>query len=181
MELLELILYHDHQVRVTLDALDVTGGEYTRVLEVGRHESHQQQQQQQPNQVFTVVQNSKSTVEGKSPPGYKAQTGYSMFTNEVLRLPTQRSLTRLSDYVHQSGAMKLVPVNQTGSCMFAAVMCCTNTLAEYTNMHQLVKTFLSYKEFFPILQEHITGNYGHLRLSKAVYDQKCADDMITDM
>ena len=103
----------------------MTGGEYTRVLEVGRYipqEGQQQDpQQEQPNQVFVMAQNSKSMVEGRAPPEYAAQASYSTFTNEVLGLPTQRSLSRLSDYVHKVGVMKLVPVNQRGSCMFAAV------------------------------------------------------------
>ena len=93
------------------------------MLEVGRYIQQQEQQQEQPNQVFVMAQNSKSTVEGKAPPEYKGQEGYSTFVNEVLGLPTQKALSILSDYVHQNGAVKLVPVNQTGSCMFAAVRC----------------------------------------------------------
>ena len=44
-----------------------------------------------------------------------------------------------------------------------------------------MKTFLAYKEFFyPVLKEHIRGNYGHLRLSKEQYEKKCADKTLTD-
>ena len=57
-----------------------------------------------------MAHNSKSMIEGKAPPEFKSQEGCSTFANEVLGLPTQRALSRLSDYVHQSGAMKLVPV-----------------------------------------------------------------------
>ena len=132
-----------------------------------------------------MAQNSKSMVEGKAPPEYAGQAIYSTFTpHQVLGLPTQRSLSRLSDYVHKIGVMKLVPVNQMGSCMFAAVRHLIDTPAEYTNTHlwqQLVKTFLAYKEFFyPVLKEHIRGNYGHLRLSKEQYEKKCADNTLTD-
>ena len=144
-EPLELILYHQHQIEAALDALDVTGGEYTRVLEVGRYIPQEEQQQEpeqqqapeqeQPNQVFTMAQNSKNMVEGKAPPEYAGQASYSTFMNEVLGLPTQRSLSRLSDYVHKVGVMKLVPVNQMGSCMFAAVRHLIDTPAEYTKTH----------------------------------------------
>ena len=133
------------------------GGEYTRVLEVGRYIPQEEQQQEpgqqqapeqeqepgqqqapeqeQPNQVFSMAQNSKNMVEGKAPPEYAGQASYSTFANEVLGLPTQRSLSRLSDYVHEVGVMKLVPVNQMGSCMFAAVRRLIDTPAEYTNTH----------------------------------------------
>ena len=108
--------------------------------------------------------------EQQQEPEYAGQASYSTFVNEVLGLPTQRSLSRLSDYVHKVGVMKLVPLNQRGSCMFAAVRHLIDAPAEYTNTHlqqQLVKTSLAYKEFFyPVLKEHIRGNYGHLRLSK---------------
>ena len=138
-EPLELILYYQHQIEAALDALDATGGEYTRVLEVERYipqEGQQQEpEQEQPNQVFMMAQKSKSMVEGKAPPEYAGQASYSTFTNEVLGLPTQRSLSRLSDYVHKIGVMKLVPVNQMGSCMFAAVRCLIDTPTEYTNTH----------------------------------------------
>lgn len=81
--------------------------------------------------------------------------------------------------------MQLVPVNQTSACMFAAMQRCIETPAEYTNTHlghQLVKTFISYKEFFlPVLQEHIRGNYGHLWLSKTAYEKKYADGSITEV
>ena len=44
-----------------------------------------------------------------------------------------------------------------------------------------MKTFLVYKEFFyPVLKEHIRGNYGYLRLSKQQYEKKCADNTLTD-
>ena len=99
---LELILYHQHQIEAALDALDATGGEYTRVLEVGRYIPQEEQQQEQPNQVFMMAQNSKSMVEGKAPPEYAGQASYSTFMNEVLELPTQRSLSRLSDLCPQN-------------------------------------------------------------------------------
>ena len=150
-EPLELILYHQHQIEAALDALDVKGGEYTRVLEVGRYIPQEEQQQEpeqqqapeqehapeqeQPNQVFSMAQNSKNMVEVKAPPEYAGQASYSTFANEVPGLPTQRSLSRLSDYVHKVGVMKLVPVNQMGSCMFAAVRHLIDTPAEYTNTH----------------------------------------------
>ena len=69
--------------------------------------------------------------------------------------------------------------------MFAAVRHLIDTPAEYTNTHlwcQLVNTFLAYKEFFyPVLKEHIRGNYGHLRLTKQQYEKKCADNTHTDV
>ena len=81
------------------------------MLEVGRYIPQEEQQQEpeqqqapeqeQPNQVFTVAQNSKNMVEGKAPPEYASQASCSTFVNEVLGLPTQRSLSRLSDYVHK--------------------------------------------------------------------------------
>ena len=74
-------------------------------------------------------------VEGKAPPEYAGQVSYSTFMNEVLGLPTQRSLSRLSDYVNKVGVMKFVPVNQMESCMFAAVRPLIDTPAEYTNTH----------------------------------------------
>ena len=107
------------------------------MLEVGRYilqeEQQQEPEQEQPNQVFMMAQNNKSMVEGRTPPEYAGQASYSTFMNEVLGLPTQMSLSRLSDYVQKVGVMNLVPVTQRGSCMFAAVRCLIDTSAEYTN------------------------------------------------
>ena len=91
---------------------------------------------------------------------------------------------RFTLYLQENGDFKLVPVNNRGDCLFASVRRCIDTPAEYTNTHlrrQMVMCLIEHKDFFwPLLKEHLRGNYGHVRLSKE-YERKTRDKTITDI
>ena len=74
-------------------------------------------------------------------------------------------------------------VQMRGACLFASLRKGIDCLLEYSNTHlrrQTVVTVTENPEFFwPMLALHIKGNYGHLRLSKAVYDKKKKDKVLT--
>ena len=67
--------------------------------------------------------------------------------------------------------------------MFASLRRCIDCPLEYSNTHlrrQIVVTVAENLEFFwPVLSQHIKGNYGHLRIDKATYDKKKKDGTIT--
>ena len=79
--------------------------------------------------------------------------------------------------------MEMYSVQMRGACMFASLRRCIDSPLEYSNTHlrrQIAVTVAENPEFFfPILSQHIKGNYGHLRISKATYEQKMQDDTIT--
>ena len=67
--------------------------------------------------------------------------------------------------------------------MFASLRRCIDSPLEYSNTHlrrQIVVTVAENPEFFfPVLSQHTKGNYGHIRKSKATYDQKKREGTIT--
>ena len=92
---------------------------------------------------------------------------------------------RLTLYLQENGDFKPVPVNNRGDCLFASINRCIDTPAEYTNTHlrrQMVMCLIEHKDFFwPLLKEHLRGNYGHVRLCKEDYDKKTRKKTITDV
>ena len=74
-------------------------------------------------------------------------------------------------------------VQMRGACLFASLRRGIDCPLEYSNTHlrrQIVVTVTENPEFFwPMLALHIKGNYGHLRLSKSVYNQRKKDNVLT--
>ena len=100
-------------------------------------------------------------------------------------LDQMEQYTRLTLYLLENGDFKPVPVNNRGDCLFASIRRCIDTPAEYTNTHlrrQMVMCLIEHKDFFwPLLKEHLRGNYGHVRLSKEDYEKKTREKTITDV
>ena len=94
-----------------------------------------------------------------------------------------REYLRLLEYLQINGEYKPVQVQCRGACQFASFCHGVDCPKEYTNTHlrrQLVMEIIKHKEFFfPILQKHITMNYGLIRLTEEEYKSKCAANSIT--
>ena len=76
----------------------------------------------------------------------------------------------MMEYLFLNGRYELVPVQNRGSCMDAAIRRLVDVPAEYTKAHlmqEIIMTVLKFPEFFlPVLKEHIRGIFGHARLDK---------------
>ena len=93
-------------------------------------------------------------------------------------------LQRVSLYT--STYCKLTPraVQARGACLFASIRRNCTASFEYTNTHlrrQIAMFMINMMEYlFPLLQVHIKGNYGHLRLTKKQYEDKEKRHALTD-
>ena len=104
--------------------------------------------------------------------------------NQVYDLATMEDLQMVSLYT--SNYCKLTPkaVQARGACLFASFR--RNCMApfEYTNTHlrrQIAMFMINRAEYlFPLLQVHIKGNYGHLRLTRKQYQNKEKRHTLTD-
>ena len=80
------------------------------------------------------------------------------------------------EYLHLNGKYDLVPVNDKGSCMFAALRRGMDVPYEYTNTHmrrQVIMLILKHIEFFyPVFKPSIYGIYGHKRMSEEELSKK---------
>ena len=89
--------------------------------------------------------------------------------NQVYWLANMEDLQRVSLYT--SNYCKLTPkaVQSRGAHLFASIRRNCTAPFEYTNTHlrrQIVMFMINMAEYlFPLLQVHIKGNYGHLRLT----------------
>ena len=94
-----------------------------------------------------------------------------------------QQLKRLEDYLKLNGGLEMYSVQMRGACLFASLRRGIDCPLEYSNTHlrrQIVVTVTENPEFFWLMLElHIKGNYGHLRLSKSVYDQRKKDNVLT--
>ena len=90
--------------------------------------------------------------------------------NQVYGLANMEDLQRVSLYT--SNYCKLTPkaVQSRGAYLFASIRRNCTAPFEYTNTHlrrQIAMFMINMAEYlFPLLQVHIKGNYGHLRLAK---------------
>ena len=125
-----------------------------------------------------------SKVEGKVPTkDYASLKNQSTYSNIAVGLQNMQQYKRLEDYLRLNGGMEMYSVQMRGACMFASLRRCIDCPLEYSNTHlrrQIVVTVAENPEFFwPVLSQHIKGNYGHLRLDTATYDKKKKDGTIT--
>ena len=124
-------------------------------------------------------------MEGVEPPKFKKLRKCHTFENEMYGLQNMEQDNRLTLYLQENGDFKPVPVNNRGDCLFASARRYIDTPAEYTNTHlrrQMLMCLTEHKDFFwPLLKEHLRGNYGHVRLSKEEYERKTRDKTITDI
>ena len=104
--------------------------------------------------------------------------------NQVYGLANMKDLQRVSLYT--SNYCKLTPkaVQSRGACLFASIRRNCTAPFEYTNTHlrrQIAMFILNMAEYlFPLLQVHIKGNYGHLRLTMKQYEDKEKKHKLTD-
>ena len=125
-----------------------------------------------------------SKVEGKVPiKDYASLKKQSTYSNIAVGLKDMQQYKRLEEYLRLNGGMEMYSMQMRGACMFASLRRCIDSPLEYSNTHlrrQIAVTVAENPEFFfPMLSQHIKGNYGHLRISKATYDQKMRDGTIT--
>ena len=125
-----------------------------------------------------------SRVEGKVPTkDYTTLKNQSTYSNIAVGLQNMQQYKRLEDYLRLNGGMEMYSVQMRGACMFASLRRCIDCPLEYSNTHlrrQLVVTVTENPEFFwPVLSQHIKGNYGHLRLDTATFNKKTQDGTIT--
>ena len=135
-------------------------------------------------QLLDLCKFESSKVEGKVPSkDYASLKKQSTYSNITVGLKNMQQYKRLEEYLRLNGGMEMYSVQMRGACMFASLRRCIDSPLEYSNTHlsrQIAVTVAENPEFFfPILSQHIKGNYGHLRISKATYEQKMWDDTIT--
>ena len=103
---------------------------------------------------------------------------------QVYGLANMEDLQRVSLY--SSNYCKLPPkaVQSRGACLFASIKRNCTAPFGYTNAHlrrQRAMFIISMAEYlFPLLQVHIKGNYGHLRLTKKQYEDKEKKHTLTE-
>ena len=104
--------------------------------------------------------------------------------NQVYGLANMEDLQRVSLYT--ANYCKLTPkaVQARGACLFASIRRNCTVPFEYTNTHlrrQIAMFMINMVEYlFPLLQVHIKGNYGHIRLTKRQYEAKERNNTLTD-
>ena len=132
-------------------------------------------------QLLNLCRFEPSKVEGKVPSkNYSSLKNQSTYSNMAVGLQNMQQYKRLEDYLKLNGGMELYNVQMRGTCMFASFRRCIDCPLETHLRRQIVVTVAENPEFFwPILALHIKGNYGHLRLDKATYDQKKKDKTLT--
>ena len=130
---------HQHQIQAAPRCPWMwQGGEYTRVLKVGRYipqeEQQQEPEQEQPNQVFHdgTEQQEHGRGEGTT---WICRSGKLLYFHKwgSWGFPPQRSLSRLSDYVPQSWSDEVgCSKTRGGPACLQLFRCLIDTPAEYT-------------------------------------------------
>ena len=160
---------------------------YNEVLRLERLDPGQQRQptavDQAGQQLLNICRYEPKKVEGKAPTNdYSSLKRQSTYSNIAVRLQNIQ-FKRLEDYLKLNGGLEMYSVQIRGACLLASLRKGIDCPLEYSNTHlrkQIVVTVTENPEFFwPMLALHIKGNYGHLRLSKSVYDQRKKDDVLT--
>ena len=135
-------------------------------------------------QVIDKASHITEDIIGKKPKSYTNLAKYSTRESAILGLLNQEQAVRLKEYVLKNGIYDLKAVNDTGSCMFAAIRRGINVPAEYTNAHfrrQLVMFMLRYKKYFYyLLKQSIMGIYGHERFTEEQLETLEKENLITE-
>ena len=135
-------------------------------------------------QLLDLCKFESSKVEGKVPSkDYASLKKQSTYSNITVGLKNMQQYKRLEEYLRLNGGMEMYSVQMRGACMFASLRRCIDSPLEYSNTHlkkQIVVTVAENPNFFfPVLSQHIKGNNGHIRISKASYEKKNRDGTIT--
>ena len=157
---------------------------YNEVLKLERLTEEGAAVDQAGQQLLDLCKFEPSKIEGKVPSkDYASLKKQSTYSNIAVGLENMQQYKRLEEYLRLNGGMEMYSVQMRGACMFASLRRCIDSPLEYSNTHlrrQIAVTVAENPEFFfPILSQHIKGNYGHIRISKATYDQKKRDGTIT--
>ena len=161
---------------------------YNEVLRFERLDPGQQRQptavDQAGQQLLNICRYEPKKVEGKVPTkDYASLKKQSTYSNITVGLQNMQQYKRLEDYLKLNGGLEMYSVQMRDARLFASLRRGIDCPLEYSNTHlrrQIVVTVTENPEFFwPMLALHIKGNYGHLRLSKSIYDQKKKDGVLT--
>ena len=135
-------------------------------------------------QVIDKASHITEDIIGKKPKSYTNLAKYSTRESAILGLLNQEQAVRLNEYVQKNGNYDLKAVNDTGSCMFAAIRRGINVPTEYTNAHfrrQLMMFMLRYKKYFySLLKQSIIGIYGHERFTEEQLETLEKENLITE-
>ena len=88
-----------------------------------------------PAKIFEEAKNVNQEVIGKQPNDYPEFARFGSRCAEIYGLQNQEQLIKLMEYLYLNGKYDLVPVNDKGSCMFAALRRGIDVPYEYTNTH----------------------------------------------
>ena len=125
-----------------------------------------------------------ATIEGADPGLFEELREMDLDCNQVYDLANMEDLQKVSLYT--ANYCKLAPkaVQARGACLFASIRRNCTAPYEYTNSHlrrQIAMFMINMAEYlFPLLQVHIKGNYGHIRLTKRQYEAKERNNTLTD-
>ena len=122
-------------------------------------------------------------VEGNKPPDYLNLALHNTAADRQYGLASLKELAKVLDYLKMNGNFALKPVQNRGFCLFASIRRGIGAPLEYSNTHlrrQIVVLIIDNIAFlWSLLMVHISGNYGHLRLSSDEYRVKQADGTLT--
>ena len=156
---------------------------YNDILQLERLDEESAAIDQVGQQLLDLCRFEPSKVEGKVPPkDYASLKHQSTYSNITVGLQNMQQYKRLEDYLKLNGGIELYSVQMKGACMFASLRRCIDCPLEFSNTHlrrQIVTVTENPEFFWPVLAQHIKGNYGHLRIDKATYDRKKGDGTIT--
>ena len=192
---LELVNYPHNQVMTALDQLRSVPA-YVEVLRLEQQPRRRGERPVSPDPSFQEEAGQRlidtsvaggATIEGApdSDPGlFEELREMDLDCNQVYGLANMEDLQRVSLYTANYCKLTQKAVQARGACLFASIR--RNCIApfEYTNTHlrrQIVMFIINMAEYlFLLLQVHIKGNYGHLRLTKRQYEAKERDSTLTD-
>ena len=198
-----LELFYEAEVKAAIDGLKKIPL-YNQVLKLDKQPAQQEEEEDEPvaqsatkkskgashaydpetaaQKLVKLATIQQKHIEGPAPKRFPDLAKEDSSANQLYGLQNMEELSRLVLYFASKG-LEVKAVQTRGSCLFTAIRRCLDCPKEYTNCHlrrQIVMFVVSNVEFlYPLLQLHITGNYGHLRLTQAEYDLKKVQGIFT--
>lgn len=137
-----------------------------------------------PVHILKKATTKETAISGKQPKRYPELAKVGTRLSQCLYgLANQEQLTRLTEYLFLNGKYELVPVQNKGSCLFAAIRRGLDVPMEYSNTHlrrQMVMTIIKHPEFFfDMIKNSLLGQYGHERIDDLELRAKQLDAEVT--
>ena len=128
-----------------------------------------------------------SDIRGKMPKPFsskaEAEAEASREAAKDFSLSNTHQLAMLTNYLYLNGRYDLCSTPKDGSCLFSACKWGADFPVEYVNtlFRRDLVCFIAENPdfFFPVMEDHIKGCYGGIRLSKEEYQQKKKDKTLT--